>query len=201
MAFDYCTASEAFAYGGSAGASVDPVDEQGLMASIVTGASRAIDTFCRQFFSRETYAQQVYPGKVDREGALVINLPVPLVVSVSALEYRVSGGSWLSADLSATDWTDATQGALLTWWTAGLLAARGRPIQARLSYVAGYADHDSMPADLRWAARAVAWYEYQRRSAPMDKTAMPGMGVVIVPGDWPPHIRNRLAPYARVVGI
>lgn len=199
MAIDYCSADEAFAYGGSAGASVDPIDERGVMAEIVTAASRAIDSHCRQAFSRETYAGQRLRGVIDADGVLVCSPPLPTIVSLSALEYRVAPATaWLSAPLADVDVEETGHGCTVRWLSAGLTASRGRRVDVRLSYTGGYASRDELPADLRWAARAVAWYEYQRRSAPLDKTAIQSMGIVVIPGDWPKHITSRLAPYAKV---
>lgn len=199
MAFDYCTPAEAFAYGGSAGSSTDPINEQAEMATIVTAASRAIDAACQQALSLTTYAAQRLRARVDRDGVLVVNLPVPTVASVTGVRYRVGAAlSWIDADLSAVDVEEHPHGSVLRALTTGITDRTAR-VAVELDYTGGYASAAAMPADLRWACCAASWYEFQRRSAPLDKTAMPGMGVVILPGDWPPHIKTKLIPYTRVV--
>jgi hypothetical protein len=200
-AFDYCTAAEAFAYGGSAGTGTDPVSEADVMAEVVTAASRAIDTACHQVFYEETYSGQRVRARVDRDGVLTIPVPVPVVSSVTAVSYRVGASLELvAADLSSIDIEEQPHGSTVRLLSTGLLAARSPArVVAEISYTGGYANLAALPADLRWAARAVAWYEYQRRSAPLDKTAMPSMGIVVIPGDWPKHITAKLKHYTRVV--
>lgn len=200
MAFDYTTSAEVFAYGGSAGGGVDPVDEQSVMADLVTKASRAVDRHCRQAFSAETYTGQRLRGVVDVAGDLVCSPPVPAITTITALEYRTAGTTtWTAATLAAIDVVGQPHGCAVRWIGAGLTAIRGRRIDVRMSYTGGYADLAALPADLRLAATGVAWHEYQRRSAPMDKTAMPSMGIVVIPGDWPPHITSKLAPFCKVI--
>lgn len=200
MAFDYCTPAEAFGYGGSAGNSSDPINEQAMMADVVTACSRAIDTACHQTFYRETYTDQRYRARIDRSGILTIAVGVPTIASITAASYRVEGGlSWLSPDLSEADTEEHPYGTIVRFLTSGLLGVRGGRVDVKLSFTGGYASASVMPADLRWACKAAAWYEYQRRSAPLDKTAMPSMGIVIIPGDWPKHITSKLAAYTRPV--
>lgn len=200
MAFDYCTPSEAFEYGASAGTSVDPVNELTVMARIVTAVSRTIDERCDLAFSRETYTNQRLYGRLTEHGVLSVALPTVEVSNVTALAARQSPlDTWRTLDVGTVDLDNRTYGATLFADATILLSSRriGRPLQIQISYTAGYASAASMPADLRWAAQAAAWYEFQRRSAPQDTTAMPAMGVVIIPKDWPPHILNRLKPYTR----
>lgn len=69
----------------------------------------------------------------------------------------------------------------------------------RLTYTGGWADASALPSDFTWYAQALAWLSYQRRSAPMDSTAMPELGIVINPGVWPADIRQGLGRYKKVV--
>ena len=198
MAFDYCSASEAFAYGASAGNSVDPVDEAAVMAEIVTAASRAVDTYCQQEFSTTAYTLRRLRAKVDADGILTVAVPAPTITALTAMEYRPAGAAdWLSSG-GTLDAEEHTHGAIVRALGVSFLAYRARRVDVRLTYTGGYANAAAMPDDLRWATRAAAWYEFQRRSAPMDRTAMPSMGIVVIPGDWPKHITERLRRYVRV---
>jgi hypothetical protein len=198
-AFDYTTAAAAFGYGGSAGASVDPVDEQTVMAEAVTAVSRGIDRHCHQDFSVETYTLRRLRGKVDQDGILTCYPPAPTISAVTAIEYRVGGATvWIAGDATNADAEEHIHGATVRLLGLNLINLRSARIDVRLSYTGGYADRDALPDDLAWAARAAAWYEFQRRSAPLDKTAMPSMGIVVIPGDWPKHITERLQRYVKV---
>lgn len=198
MAFDYTTAPAVFAYGGSAGLSTDPVDEASVMAETVTAVSRAIDLICNQEFSRETYTARRLRAKVDKDGVLICYPPAPLLTAASSLEYRAGNAATWNAVGGTLDWEDRTEGAIVRALGVSYLALRGQRVEVRLTYTGGYADAASLPDDLQWAARAAAWYEFQRRSAPLDKTAIPAAGVVVIPGDWPPHILNRLSKHRKV---
>lgn len=199
MAFDYCTVPEVFAYGGSAGAATSPINEAAMMAEVITATSRAVDSACHQNFSRETYTQQRLRATIDADGVLTCYPPVPLIVGITELRYRIGAAlDWQTSDLSAVDTDDRPHGSTVRLLNAGLLAVRQQRVVVQLSYTGGYADRAAMPEDLRWATRAACWYEYQRRTAPMDKTAMPSMGIVVIPGDWPKHITSKLADHTKV---
>lgn len=197
-AFDYTTPAEAFAYGGSAGAGTDPINEQAAMAGLVTSVSRAIDQACRQTLYLNTYTDERYRATIDREGVLTVALPVPTASAITSASYRI-GTSWLSPVLADADIEAHPHGCVVRFLSSGLLAYRGNTIPVKLSYTGGYASAAAMPADLRLAAQAAAWYEFQRRYAPQDKTAMPAMGVVVIPGSWPKHILDKLAPHTRPI--
>lgn len=198
-ALDYCTAAEAFAYGNSAGNATTPVNEATVMADLVTGVSRAIDRRCQQAFSQDTYTAQVLRGVVDKDGTLSCNPPVPTLATPTAAAYRVGNDlTWTSLDLAGADVLPANHGATLRFLGQNLLAARFGRIQVRIDYVGGWTQAQ-IPDDLAWAARAASWYEYKRRTASMDQSAIPELGIVTVPGDWPPFILRKLTPFTRVV--
>lgn len=198
--FDYCTAVEAFNYGGSAGEGTDPVNELDEMAAIVTSVSRAIDRRCLVTFYEDTYTDQRLRGKIDRDGVLTVALPTPAVSSLAGVSYQIGASlTWEAVDLSGADTEEHPNGCILRILNAGLLNYRGQRISIQASYTGGWADRDSLPDDFRLLARGAAWYEYQRRFAPQDKTSNPAMGIVVVPGDWPKHLRAILAVYTRQV--
>lgn len=199
MAFDYCTAAEVFAYGNSAGQSTDPVNESAFMATkIIPSLSRMIDNYCEQAFSLATYTDKILKGVVDADGVLTCYPSVPTMTTPTATEYRYGNlANWLS--LSGADVIEQNHGCIVRFLGGSLLAIRGKRIQVRMSYEGGYADLASLPEDLRGAARGLAWYEFQRRSAPMDQSAIPELGVVIIPGNWPANYRRVLDDYRKVI--
>jgi hypothetical protein len=200
VAFDYCTAAQVFAYGNSAGNATDPVNEPALMAQICTAVSRAIDSLCDQAFSLETYADQRLTGTIDRDGVLSAHPPVPVMATPTAASYRVGADlTWQTLTLTDVDIDARPHGAVVRFLGNNLLASRFQRVSVRMSYQGGYADASALPADLAWAARAAAWFEYKRRTAPMDQAAIPEMGIVTVPGNWPPFVLRKLDPFRKMV--
>lgn len=197
--FNYCTVQDAFQYGNSAGSSTDPVNEQAFMAArIIPQVSRAIDRYCQQFFSMDTYTAQVLKAVVDRDGVLSCYPSVPTMSAPTSTEYR-SGNSatWLS--LSGADVEESIHGCTVRFLGQDFSGIRLQRIQVRMSYTGGYADISALPDDLRGAAYQLCWYEFQRRSATQDQTAIPELGITIIPGSWPANIRRTLDHYRKVI--
>lgn len=198
MAFDYTTSADVFSFGSSAGTATDPVNEGAVMADLVTGMSRAIDVYCSQAFSLATYAAQVLRAIVDQEGVLTCYPAVPSISAITAADY---GGSGLYTPLvtSALDIEQNSFGCVVRTFGGVYGAQRGRRVSVRLSYTGGWANLAAVPTDFEWAMRSLCWWAYQKRSAPSDRTAIPDLGVLIIPGNWPPHIKTMFKPYVRWV--
>lgn len=198
--FDYTTAAAVFAYGGSAGTSVDPIDEGALMADLVTGISRAIDVYCSQAFSLATYASQVQNALIDTDGVLTCYPAVPTISAISALGWRIGGvATYATPDVSGLDIEEASFGCVVRLLGQNLLGYRGGRLTVRMSYTGGWADLAGVPSDFEYAMRALCWWAYQKRSAPSERTAIPDLGVLIIPGNWPPHIKSMFRNYVRQV--
>jgi hypothetical protein len=200
VAFDYCSPQDAFDYGNSAGTATDPVNEYAVMVRLVTAISRAIDNYCQQAFSAETYTADVLRGVVDRDGVLTCYPAVPVMSAPTVAEYRYGAAAgWLPLAAANADVVEAKSGAVVRFLGSDLSSIRAQRIQVRMSYTGGYASQAVLPSDLAWYASALAWLTYQRRSAPMDVTAVPEMGIVIRPGAWPVDIKQGLQEYVKVV--
>lgn len=197
--FDYCTAADAFAYGASAGTATDPVNEAAVMGHVVTAISRAIDGYCEQVFYQSAYSSQVLRAVVDSDGILTCYPAVPVMDAPTAAEYRIGNSAvWLPLTVADAEVTEAPSGCTVRFLGADLLDCRFKRIQVRMTYSGGYANRNTLPSDLAWYAQALSWLTYQRRSAPMDATAMPELGIVIRPGAWPVDIRQGLNRYVKV---
>jgi hypothetical protein len=82
---------------------------------------------------------------------------------------------------------------------AQLLGYRGSRVQMRLSYTGGWADAN-IPQDFAWYVQRLCWVEFKKReTAEVGKTAIPEMGIVIVPQAWPTDVKAGLSSYRRVV--
>jgi hypothetical protein len=200
MAFDYTLPASVFAYGSSAGTSVDPVNEAAVMASLVTAMSRAIDTYCSQNFSLTTYTLEVYRAVIDMDGILTCYPPVPTMSLPTAADWRLGRSSaWSALQTANLDVETNTFGCVLRNVNSNLLAYRGARVEMRVSYSGGYANLASLPSDFEWAMRGLCWWAYQKRSAPTESTAIPDLGVLIIPGTWPQHLKQAFRPYTRQV--
>ena len=199
MAFDYTTPAAVFAYGNTMGDSTTPIDQRAEMGTLITQVSRAIDARCFQAFSVETYTDQLHHAEIDQSGVLTIWPGTPTLATPTSAAYRIGADvTWRDLSLTDVEVVNRPHGAIVRFLGNDLIASRflGRST-VRASYVGGYANLAALPADLQLGARAAAWYEYQRGSAPQDKTAMPELGIVIVPGDWPINIRQLFADYVK----
>jgi hypothetical protein len=200
VAFDYTSAANVFAYGNSAGTATDPVNEATVMGSLITGMSRAIDQYCNQAFSAATYTQEQQRALIDADGVLTCWPAVPTMAAPSAADWRqAKNSSWTSLDVASLDVEQNTFGCVVRVLDKTYLSYRGQRLQMRLTYTGGYANLAALPADFEWAMRALCWWAYQKRSAPQDKTAIPDLGVLIIPGNWPPHIKGMFKSYVRQV--
>lgn len=198
--FDYTTPVRVFAYGNSAGTATDPVNEAAEMAIIVTGMSRAIDTYCNQAFSLESYSNQVLRAVVDVEGVLTCYPPVPTMSTPTAASWRQArSSSWVDLDEAQLDLEVNPFGCVARVLDQDYSPYRGGRLQMRLSYSGGYANLAALSADFVLAMDALCWWAYQKRSAPIDKTAIPEMGMLIIPSNWPGHIKQMFRSYVRQV--
>lgn len=195
--FDYTTAANVFAYGqpnGSPSAAETP-----LMASLVTSISRTLDNFCNQTFYQVVQSQQVNRAQVDVDGILLAWPACPVVSSLTAADVKAaSATSWNSIALT-TGYSElyATPSGAQIRFLGNYLAYRGSRPQVRLSYTGGWANLAAVPADFEWATRILCWWEYKKREAPISTMGNPSLGVVIVPADWPSHIKDKFRPYIR----
>ena len=199
MAFDYTTAQDVFAYGNSAGTATDPINEAALMADLITGMSRSIDTYCNQQFSLATYSSQVLSALIDSDGILTCYPPVPTISAITAADWRQGlSPTHTTLSISALDIEEHAFGCVVR--SAGnYLRYRGGRISMRLSYTGGWANLAAVPSDFEWAMRCLCWWAYQKRSAPTEQTAIPELGVLVIPGNWPPHIVGMFRNYVRHV--
>jgi len=200
MAFDYTTPTNVFAYLNSAGNGTDPVNEATEMQRLVTGMSRAIDTWCNQAFSVATYSGQELRAVVDVEGVLTCYPAVPTMSAPTAVAYRQArSSSWVELSAAQLDVEENTAGCVVRTLDQNFSQWRGGRLQMRLSYTGGYANLAALPSDFTWAMDALCGWAYQKRSAPIDATAAPAFGQLYIPSNWPGHIKQMFSTYKRWV--
>jgi hypothetical protein len=198
--FDYTSSAACFAFGNSAGSAVDPVSETAVMGALVSGMSRAIDSYCNQAFSLATYTLESYRALIDQDGSLTCYPPVPTMAAPTAADWRLgSASNWAALAIANLDVEVNSFGCVVRAINGAFGFYRGARLQMRLSYTGGWANLAAVPVDFEWAMRALCWWAYQKRSAPGETTAIPELGVLIVPGNWPNYIREMFRPYVRQV--
>lgn len=199
-AFDYTTPTLVFNYLSSAGTATDPVNEAAEMARIVTSLSRSIDQYCNQVFYQQAYTAQVLRALIDSDGVLECWPKVPTMAAPTVADWRLARSlTWESVSVANLDVELNPFGCVVRVLNTNYLQWRGARAQMRLSYTGGWADLNAVPLDFQLAMDALCAWAYQRRTASSDKTAIPELGVLIIPGSWPPHIKQAFRPYVRQV--
>lgn len=200
-AFDYCTPDQVKQYLDASGGSADDA----LLARLCTAVSRAIDTYTGQIWYQQSHAPLEIPALIDRDGALVCWPCVPRITSLTAASYRIGRGpTWLTVSIADgdVDLLERQSGVELTLSGCDLRGWRDQRVLLRLTMTTGYASADALPADLAWYASLAAAAEYKKREAAGgDATAMPGIGPMNVPRDWPPHVVRGLRAFCAEIPI
>lgn len=174
--------------------------DDGLIEGLITACSAMVDEHCRQGFRRRTLVSEPCVGAVDAHGRLSIWAPAPAVVSVSSLTFRHPARSGVvEVPVSDLWWDDQACGAVIRTDSVRWGAYREGRLACRLSAVVGWAEAE-IPADFELQVRKLVVWAYKRRETAAEKTAIPELGVVIIPQAWPPDIKDGLKDYVRVTG-
>lgn len=191
---DYTTVALVKLYG-----NVTQAGDDALLANLVAAYSAQVDKFCNQFFSQAIHTNQIRPGQIDRDGVLFCIAPVPTMSMPVAFAWRYGRVStYVDISLSLLDIEERRDGCVVHVLNSDYRDYRGQRLQARLSYTGGWANLEAVPADFELAVRRLVWWAYKLREAPMQTTAMPALGqVVIAPSGWPKDVREALRPYVR----
>jgi hypothetical protein len=188
---DYTTLASVKAYGDSgSGTSKDA-----LINNLITEYSRALDRYCSQSFYQQTITAAKYRAIVDKAGLLTFYPPVAQVNTVSTASWRFRGiNSWNTLDPTVIDIANSDHGSVLRVYGLDFSSNRNTALEVQITCTAGVA-LNSLPEDLALTATRLAWWGFKKSSAPMEKTAMPEMGVLIIPTSWPSDIKQMLTPF------
>lgn len=194
--FAYTTPEQIKSYLASDGSADDT-----LLATCAEAVSRAIDSYCGQTFYAQSLTDAVLRGQIDRDGLLRCWPESPTMQTPTAAAYRIGvSTSWLPLSTDPTYWDIEAlpSGCQVRVLGVSLGRWRDQRVQLKLSYSCGYASAAVLPADLAWYATLAAASEYKKREAAGgDATAIPSLGAVTMPRDWPPHVTRGLSPYVR----
>lgn len=178
--------------------------ERSLMDTLVVAVSRQIDTYLNQVFAQQTYTSQVYRAQIDTDGVLQCWPACPTMQAPTAIAWkRAFDTTWTDISSSAiTEIDESSSGCQFRVLSPNLASYRGARVQLRLTFTGGWADLSAVPPDFEYAARRAVWIEYKKREqGDMGKTAIPDLGIVILPASWPADLKRMFATYQRVVLI
>jgi hypothetical protein len=180
--------------------------DDAVITGLIPALSKAVENYCDQSFGAATLTQlgtgQSFNAVIDRDGLLTFYPPYNPVNAVTALQYRTRGlAGWQALDPTQLDIENLDCGPVVRLYGYTSLFQRiramGGRVQVQANFMAGYADLDALPADLEFAVRRLVWWAYKKRSAAEEKTAIPEMGVLVIPNAWPPDVAKLLVPYMR----
>lgn len=156
-------------------------DEQTLVENLISAAARHVESVTGRSLITRTLIQywHGWPGRFLLRGG-----PVS---SVASVEYQATAGSWtaLGTDLYHVDIV-ATPARI--WWDedASPPQLAEIPNSVRATYVAGYADADAVPRELRQAMLLLIGHWFENREA-----GTLGQVVTMIPGG----VEALLAPW------
>lgn len=177
--------------------------DDNLLSRVIADASREIDRRCvgasgpgvADYFLSETVTDEICRAVVDANGNINAYPHKPYISSVVAFAYRTSPlSSWISV---STDYVTIDGGALIGW--AGL-TERPKLMQAKLSYVGGYASQvDDLPADLVQACTTLAIRFYKEmRTGLSDSIGVAELGTIVYTKAIPVRVAETLRQYQRI---
>jgi hypothetical protein len=174
-------------------------DDSLIEDTLIPGYSEQVATFCRQRFELLSYSAQHLRGYVDPDGLLMCYPAVPTMTAPTSAAFRYGSQTAWTTITAEVDLETAEHGCTLRW-LGDYEIYRGQNIRIQLDYTGGYADVDSMPAGFVTAVTRLVWWAAKLREAPIETTAVPGLGqITIPPGKWPADILAALRPFRRWV--
>ena len=140
-------------------ARVEIADDDDLIESLIVAARIQVE-----HRTRRALLPQQWRLSFDGPIILPITLPKPPIISVDAISYRTSSGSFAPVDLSKLVVGLGTPGQInhapLAYWCPPLPQIGG----CQIDFTAGYADVDHVPANVKLAIKWLVNFWYVHRS-------------------------------------
>lgn len=194
---DYTTASDVFAYGKV----FNPTTEEtAVMEDLVTAVSRYVDNQCSQKFSYATYEKQIFTPRIDVEGTLLFFFPSPTISSVTSIALR-SGNVPLTTPINILgtgveyDIIENNYGSKMMVYGYSMRAYRNSVLRAYVSWSGGWANLSEVPDEFQKMMWQLVWFNYKQREAPFDRTAVPEMGIITMPGSVAPNVLDTMLKF------
>ncbi len=192
---DYTNLKNLKDYGNISASTDDPI-----ISNLVTAYSAAIDNFCNQNLGFATFTNHILNGFIDKDGILTVFIKSPSVASIASASYRMmrSAQNALTALDVTSNYLDIephSHGTIVRFLSVALYQFKLARLRVLMTYSGGYTAA-TLPPDLELACRRLVWWGYKKREAPMEKTAIPELGQVIIPSaSWPSDIVTILRNY------
>jgi hypothetical protein len=178
-----------------------------LLSSLITGYSAQIENEVNQDVSQQVYTNKALHGVIDRDGVLVVYPRTPVIQSLTAASYRIAGvavpAAFTSLDVTNAEIDCYSHGSEVRFMGVNLARYRDMRVRVQISGTVGYSGVATgsypVPNDLEMVCRRLVWWGYKKRDAAVEKTAIPEMGVLIIPGNWPEDVKRVLGNYKSVV--
>ena len=133
----------------------------------IKAAVRMCEQHCRRAFVRQVWekALDAFPA-----GGGAIELPVPPLLEVQAIEYVDPNGAWQEINPAhyAID-SYSEPGWVMPSFGRQWPATRAQPLAVRVRYVAGFGGPQAVPDDIKSAIKLQAAHFYKNREAVTDK--------------------------------
>lgn len=178
--------------------------DDALITGLITVFSTAIERNISQRFSANTVihygTNNYYSAVIDRDGMLTFYPDINPINTVTALQYRIRGtgfgaNNWAYIDPTQLDINNQDSGPVVRCGYPDFSSFRNLNVQVQVNLAGGYTDASTLPPDLEFACRRLVWWAYKQKSAPMDRTAIPELGQIIIPGSWPSDVKTLLDPF------
>jgi len=192
---DYTTTADVFIYGDVQAPSAN---QTAVMNSFVTAVSRKVDKICTMNFSSATFTNKLTPVRVTNDGVLTLYVNSPSIASVSSVNLRAGNTpGLLPVNTANMEILSYNYGTKMSVYGLDYMQFRElRTFKAYTSYTGGWTTLNQVPDDFQFAVKRFTWFMYQQRSAPMQTTAVPELGMITLPAAVPPDVMDVLKRYA-----
>lgn len=194
---DYTDAESVFAYGRV----LNPTaNEEAVVNTLITAASRYVDNQCSQNFSFTSYTNKMYTPRIDVEGTLILYLPCPVVTSLTSITIRAGNvpltqpinflGTGAQYDIIENEF-----GSKVLVYGFSMVPYRNTILRAYVTWSGGWTALNQIPSDFSKMMTQLVWYNFKQREAPFDRTAIPEMGIITLPGSVPPNVLDTMKKF------
>lgn len=192
---DYTTTADVFAYGDVQAPSVN---QTAVMNKFVTAVSRKVDKICTMNFSHQTFTNKLTTVRVTNDGVLTLYANSPTIDSVTSVNLRAgNNNALLPVNIENMEILSYNYGTKMSVYGLDYYLVRElRTLRAYASYTGGWTTLADVPEDFQFAMQRFTWFAYQQRSAPMQATAVPELGMITLPAAVPPDVMDVLKRYA-----
>ncbi len=189
---------------------VDTSARDTLLTRLIQQVSRGIEQECRpNQFGYAAYTNTAFGAVIGLDGVMACQTNTPTVEEVTAAAYKAGNeppSAWHTIDLSILETEPFPNGCLVRAISNYFNQRDSRRLKMQLTFTGGWHAYTDVAAGTQDAgfnlpddfellcSRIVSW-EFLKPDTAQDKTAMPSLGQIIIPGNWPADIKQKLRSY------